>query len=188
LWCFLMLPLFVTLQSALLAGLEHGENQWKHLLALPVPRRVHYLAKALALVAMVLAAFAVLALLIPLGGWLLMYLQPAFGLGGMPPWGRMAETAAASFAASMLIVSLQTWIAIRWRSFTVAVAVGMTATVMGFLIGQSARFGHWYPWSMPAHVLSAKAEHLEFVVLAGLIGGLLVTALGLADYLRREIS
>ena len=35
LWVFLMLPLFVTLESALLAGLEHGERQWKHLLALP---------------------------------------------------------------------------------------------------------------------------------------------------------
>ena len=38
LWLLLMLPLFITLQSALLAGLEHGERQWKHLLALPVPR------------------------------------------------------------------------------------------------------------------------------------------------------
>ena len=51
LWAFLMLPLFVTLQSALLAGLEHGERQWKHLLALPLPRATHYFAKAIALLA-----------------------------------------------------------------------------------------------------------------------------------------
>jgi hypothetical protein len=186
LWCFLMLPLFVTLQSALLAALEHGENQWKHLLALPVPRRVHYLAKQLMLIGMVLIAFLMLLLLIPVGGWLLMLLQPDMGLAGSPPWAKLAETAAACFAASMLIVALQTWIAIRWRSFTVAVAIGMTATVMGFLIGQSARFGHRYPWSMPSQVLAGQGEYVAFVVAAGLLGGGAVTAIGLFDYLRRE--
>lgn len=188
LWAFLMLPLLVTLQSALLAGLEHGERQWKHLLALPVPRRVHYLAKTLVLAAMVGAAFMFLVLLIPVGGWLLMLLKPEFGLAGPPPWQWLLRISAAAFAASMLIVAVQTWIAIRWSSFTVAVAIGMSATVAGYLIGQSARFGHWYPWSMPLHVMGGKGEHLQFVVIAGLAGGLLATLLGLADYLRREVS
>ena len=188
LWSFLMLPLLVTLQSALLAGLEHNDNQWKHLLALPVPRRVHYLAKLLVLTGLVLAAFVVLLLLIPVGGWLLVLLKPAFGLHGLPPWPALVKSAAACFAASWLIVTLQTWIAIRWRSFTVAVAVGMSATVIGFLVGQSERFGHWYPWSMPMQVFAGHGEHLPFVVAAGVLGGLAVTGLGLADYLRREIG
>ena len=188
LWAFLMLPLFITLQSALLAGLEHTDNQWKHLLALPVPRRVHYLAKWLVLVGMVAAAGTILVLLVPLGGWVVMHTQPAFGLDGAPPWAFLARTSAAIFAASLLMVALHTWLAIRWRSFTVAVATGMTATVMGFLIGQSARFGHWYPWSMPVQVMASKQLHLDFVIQAGLIGGVVVTALGLLDYLRREFA
>ncbi|MBK9655525.1 MAG: ABC transporter permease [Rhodanobacteraceae bacterium] len=188
LWCFLMLPLFVTLQSALLAGLEHGDNQWKHLLALPLPRRVHYLAKALLVAGMILAGFVVLLLLIPVGGGLLMLLKPAFGLRGIPPWAELVTTAAQCLAASGLIAALQTWIAIRWRSFTVAVAVGMSATVIGFLVGQSERFGHWYPWSMPVQVLAGEGQHASFVVVAGLLGGLAVTALGLADFLRREVG
>ena len=32
-WTLLMLPLFVTLQSALLSGLEHRNGQWKQLFA-----------------------------------------------------------------------------------------------------------------------------------------------------------
>ena len=188
LWSFLMLPLLVTLQSALLAGLEHGDNQWKHLLALPVPRRVHYLAKLLVLTGLVLAAFVVLLLLIPVGGWLLVLLKPAFGLHGLPPFAGLVRSAAACFAASWLIIALQTWIAIRWRSFTIAVAVGMSATVIGFLVGQSERFGHWYPWSMPMQVFAGHGEQLPFVVFAGVLGGLAVSALGLADYLRREIG
>ncbi len=188
LWCFLMLPLFVTLQSALLAGLEHADNQWKHLLALPIPRRVHYLAKVIVLVAMVLAAFVLLLLLIPIGGWLLMHVQPAFGLAGPPPLANLARLAAAGFAASLLMVALQSWIAIRWRSFTIAVAAGMSATVVGFLIGQSERFGHWYPWSMASQVLAGQGQHLQFVVAAGMIGGVAATALGLLDYLRAEYA
>src|SRR5690606_20585172 len=31
LWSFLMLPLFITLEAALLAGLEHANHQWKFL-------------------------------------------------------------------------------------------------------------------------------------------------------------
>src|SRR5215472_16182717 len=36
LWCLIGLPLFVSLETALLAGLEHRENTWKHLFALPI--------------------------------------------------------------------------------------------------------------------------------------------------------
>ena len=188
LWFFLMLPLFVTLQSALLAGLEHGERQWKHLLALPAPRAVHYLAKLLMLVGMVLAAFLVLVALIPAGGLILMLVKPALGLAGWPDWGWLLGRAASGFAACLLIIALQTWVAIRWRSFTVAVSVGMSATVVGFLVGQSERFGHWYPWSMPMQVLASEGRHLGFVLWAGVAGGLLVAAAGLADFLRREFS
>jgi hypothetical protein len=38
LWCLVGLPLFVSLEAALLAGLEHRENTWKHLFALPIQR------------------------------------------------------------------------------------------------------------------------------------------------------
>ena len=37
-WTVLMLPLFITLEAALVAGLDHAENQWKSLFARPVPR------------------------------------------------------------------------------------------------------------------------------------------------------
>jgi hypothetical protein len=185
-WCFLMLPLFVTLQSALLAGLEHGASQWKHLFALPVPRGVHAAAKWVVLVAMVAAAFVVVAALAVLGGQALAAAKPALGLGGPPPWAFLATTGAAGFAASLPIVSLHTWLSLRFRSFTVAVATGMSATVCGFLIGQSATFGPWYPWSMPVQVLAADGANARQVVVAGLVGGLAIAAVALWDLARRD--
>jgi hypothetical protein len=188
LWAFLMLPLFVTLEAALLAGLEHGDRQWKHLLALPLPRSAHYFAKLAALAGLVALAFLSFFVLVPLGGWALMLLRPGFGIAGAPPWAYLASSLATCYAASLLMLAIQCWVAVRWASFTVAVSVGMSATVMGFLIGQSERYGHWYPWSMPVQVLAGKGQWLEFVVVAGIAGGLLFALLGLLDFRRREFA
>lgn len=186
LWAFLMMPLFITLQSALLAGLEHGNHQWKHLFALPVPKGVHYLGKLFALTAMLALAMLVLFALIPAGGWLLSLLQPKLGIAGAPPLGTIARDLSAIFTAGLLITALHTWIALRWRSFTVAVSIGMVATVAGFLVMQSRDYGYLYPWSMPISALAGEGVHMGFVVRAGLIGGVLVTIAGLWDFVRRE--
>jgi len=188
LWAFLMLPLFVTLEAALLAGLEHGDRNWKHLLALPLPRSAHYLAKLLALAGLVGLGFLALVALIPLGGLVLPVLKPAFGIAGPPPWGYLFLSIGQCFLASLLVVALQCWVAVRWQSFTVAVSVGMSATVMGFLIGQSERFGHWYPWSMPVQVLAGKGQWTEFVMVAGVFGFVVAGALALLDFRRREFD
>ncbi|MEO8028105.1 MAG: ABC transporter permease, partial [Bryobacteraceae bacterium] len=45
LWTILMMPLFVTLETSLLAGLEHTDKNWKTLLALPAPRWTIYASK-----------------------------------------------------------------------------------------------------------------------------------------------
>ncbi|MEJ7746802.1 MAG: ABC transporter permease, partial [Luteimonas sp.] len=163
-WGFLMLPLFITLQAALLAGLEHGNRQWKYLLALPVPRHAHYLSKLFALVGMLLLATTAFAVLIPAGGMLLSAIKPQTGIGGPIPWRFIVDSLAAMTVAALLITALHTWIAIRWRSFTVSVAAGMVATVAGFLLAQSARFGHWYPWSMPVQVIAGEGQWAAFVM------------------------
>lgn len=187
LWAFLMLPLFVTLQAALLAGLEHGAQQWKHLLALPLPRAVHYIAKLFVLAAMVVAANLAMVVLIALAGKLLLMVNPdRFAFSTAPPWFFLFSRAGAICAAAALIVALHTWIAIRWNSFTVAVAAGMTATVAGFLIGQSADYGPWYPWAMPMQVLAGEGEKLAMVVATGLMAGSAAAAAGLWDFLRRD--
>jgi len=178
LWNFLMLPLFVTLQAALLAGLEHGSQQWKHLLALPMPRQVHYAAKLCMLTAMTAAV----------AGWVVMQVQPDYGLAGPPPWAWLAWRTLASIVAAGLMIALQAWIALRWQSFTAAVAVGIAGTVSGFIIGNSERFGHWFPWSMPVQVFNHNGEHLWFVVIAGLTAGGAVAFIARWDCARREYA
>jgi hypothetical protein len=185
LWGLLMLPLFVTLQTALLAGLEHGNDQWKHLLALPVPRSVHYLGKLTIVVGMVVTAYILLLILTVPAGWVLMLTAPQIGIMGMPHLGDLIAPVAASCGASLLFVVVQTWIALRWRSFTLAVSVGIVASVAGFIIGQS-HYGRFYPWTLPIQAFAKDGTYAGEALALGLAGGLLVAVFGLIDFLRRE--
>ncbi len=185
LWTILMLPLFVTLQSALLGALEHQDRQWKHLLTLPVPRSAHYLAKWIALHGMVILSFVILVLLmIPLLGQLLR-LRPELAISGLPDFYFILRKAVPIFFCSVLMIGIQHFLAIRFRSFTVVVAIGMSATVMGFLIGQSETFGPWFPWTMALSPLT-KNPHFGNVIIVSAIGAFLVLAMGLWQFSRRE--
>ncbi|WP_266159375.1 ABC transporter permease [Dyella silvatica] len=187
-WCVLMLPLFVTLQAALLAGLEHGNQQWKHLLALPVPHWSHYAAKALMLALMVVASTLLLCVMTPLVGWILMYTKPDYGVAWPAPWGWLLMHSLECIAASSLLVGLHTWVAIRWNSFTTAIGVGVAGTVAGFLICQSEKLGPWFPWSMAAQTVSGNEQRAMLAIVVSLIGGALTGAIGLWDYARREYA
>lgn len=186
LWCLLMLPLFVTLETALLAGLEHGNEQWKHLQALPLHRSAHYLGKWSAAIAMVLCAYVILLALVPVAGWILTVTAPTWGIAGPPAFASLAGPIAGSFAACLLMTAVQLWIALRWRSFTVVMSVGFVATVAGFLIGRSDTYGKFFPWSMPLQAFGKHGHNAEIAVLIGVVGGLVVGALGLYDFLRRD--
>ena len=189
LWAFLMMPLLVTLEAALLAGLEHSERQWKHLLALPVPRAAHYLAKWMALVALLVVMALAFAVLIALGGSMLAWFHPITGIAGPPPWWWLLRVCFALVAAALLMATLQLWVAIRWSSFTVALATGISAMVAGFVIGQS-KYGHLYPWSLPVQVLVGKSGHghATFALVASAVGSAIVLALSVWEFSRREVA
>ncbi|HEX3126267.1 MAG TPA: hypothetical protein VH394_02960, partial [Thermoanaerobaculia bacterium] len=76
---------------------------------------------------------------------------------------------------------------IRWSSFTIAVAAGMSATVAGFLIGQS-HYGHWYPWTMPVQLAIRDGQHAVFAIAASALGAAVVLAFSLWEFSRRELE
>jgi lantibiotic transport system permease protein len=184
-WAFLMLPLFVTLQSALIAGLEHQERQWKHLLSLPVARHGFYHAKFISLAILVFLAMVVmLAVLIPIGG-VILGLRAELGISGWPNFVEMFAKGIRVYLCSLLLFSMSIWIALKWRSFTVAVSVGMSATVMGFIIGQSKDYGGWFPWTMPIQPLTKNPE-LGLVIAVNFAAATLITVLACVEFERRQ--
>jgi ABC-2 type transport system permease protein len=200
LWCLVGLPLFVSLEAALLAGLEHRENTWKHLFALPIPRWTIYVPKLLVGFALVGLSSLVLAVGIGLEGQILLMLRPDLGLTRPIPWSVIFPRSFSFAPSVLLMLAVQTWVAIRWRSFTVAMGLGIGGTVTGIMLLRSlrtiasnphaAQLASVFPWSLPYVVIARQATaHLrETAVLVGILGGVLIAALGCLEVVRRDVT
>jgi ABC-2 type transport system permease protein len=200
LWCLIGLPLFVALETALLAGLEHRENTWKHLFALPIARWTIYTAKVLVAAGLVAISSLVLALGTVIEGSIILAVRPDLGLTQPVPWGLIFQRSFAFAPAVLLMLAVQTWVAVRWRSFTVAMGLGIASTVIGIMLLRSLRnivstpraplLASIFPWSLPYVVLARQATmHLrEIAIVVGLVGGVLVAILGCWEFVRRDVT
>ncbi len=189
LWALLVLPLFVSLETALLAGLEHKDEHWKHLHALPVSRGGLYAAKWVAGTALIGLSLVALVGFSVLAGELLRFLQPGMGFEKPAPWTLLSRYLGAVFVASWLIISFQTWVALRWSSFVVATSAGILLTLSGTLF-VNASWGRVYPWALPGLVANGFNKGMplpQLELLVGGLGGVVVGVLACRSLARREV-
>ena len=192
-WSLLMMPLFVTLETALLSGLEYDRKNWALLYTMPVPRWAFYAAKMLISLALIGISTVVMLGLVVLTGLILQRINPGYGLSASTiPWATMLRSYALLYGASFLIVSIHLWVSSRWPSYVVAFATGIAATVTTVLVfeGELARF---FPWSMPG-LLALSTLGIPDLVMSvplflaiGAGGGLLVALLGGWNIARRDV-
>lgn len=191
LWVVLMQPLFVALEMALLGGVEHAEKSWRHLFALPVPRWSLYVAKLLVGLALVGVTLLVLLGWDLLAGLTLRTINPGIGFETAVPWERIATFALRIYLASFMMVALQLWISVRWPSFALSLGVGIVAAFLG-LIASNTELWRIYPWSWPMGAfrgfLEGQGEPSSLPVVAGVIGGALVTFVGGWEFTRHDVA
>jgi ABC-2 type transport system permease protein len=191
-WTVLMMPLFLTLETSLLAGVEHADKNWKSVLALPPPRWTFYLSKLVVTTMMLWAAHAVLVGGAIASGAILEATRPVLKITAMPmsvlipPMLRISATA-------LCATAIQHWVSLRWQSFTGAMGFGMCAMVAGFLAVNSADYGPWFPWSMSMYAIRVQAaaaagDPSSRVLLVALAGAAFVAAAGAIEFSRREIN
>jgi hypothetical protein len=183
-----MVPLFVTLQTALLGGLEHSNRNWKHLFALPVSRPAIYGAKQLAALGLIGVSTPVLWLGVIIAGLVLRFLKPGMGFEAAIPGWRVFEFALLSYVCSWLIIAIHTWVAMRWPSFVFAMGVGVAVTVTAVIVLQS-EYNVYYPWTLPAVVTRGAIEgQLRYFALAcGSLGGIVLAVAAALDFSRRDV-
>ena len=190
-WALLMMPLYITLQTALVAGLDHSENQWKSLLARPVPRWTFYMTKLFVAASMTVGATLCLLCGTVISGMILPKLQPALIFKFPLPWTAMLLDGAQMMGLAFLALTLQHWVSLRWRSFSVATGAGIIATVVGFFCVAAARHaGDWpqfFPWSLPMLVLGKEPLLISPALSISSALGFVVAAAGCWDFCRREV-
>ncbi len=184
-WAVFLMPLLITLETALLSGLEHGEKQWKHILALPVTRKSVYLVKVLTAHALILLSTLFLVALGIVVGLIFMRLRPALANSGAPPILWILKHAGMVWLASWLILAIHTWISVRWASFTVTLGAGVAGTFFA-MFAASAKMAKYYPWLLPVNVFSD--ERVAAALWLGAVGGVIATIAGCWDFVRRDVA
>lgn len=198
-WSLLMLPLFVTLETALVAQLEHSQGGWKHLFTLPIARGALYAAKQIGSLGLIAISLVIVVILTVLGGLSLRLIAPGYGFEAKPPVAAIVTFAMFVFVSSWLVIAIQTWVAQRWSSFVVASGVGIAMTIIGVFVIQSDYAGY-YPWTLPVLVANGFNERIHplnildestqpFLELGfGSVGGLIVAIIGGWDVVRQEVT
>lgn len=192
LWVLLILPLYIALQTALVAALEHAENHWKVLLARPLARWNVYVGKLLIVAGFLVTSSVLLVLGVFLSGTILRPLQPDLELGAIPYsviWLKGLEITVLSF----LPLTIQHWIAIRCRSFTVSVGIGIIAMITGYIVAILASrnvvvYTRYFPWTLPAMAMVVPPINVVPLIWVSGIAGSLVVLFGCLDFSRRNID
>lgn len=186
-WTMLMMPMFVTLETSLLAGLENTGKNWKSLLALPAPRWTIYVSKLIITISLLWAAHSVLILGTVGSGRLLKSFYPSLSLGNMPLSPFVIPMLRVSVSA-LLAVVIQHWVSLRWHSYTVAMGFGMCAMIMGIFAVQSKALGAWFPWSLPIRAVLDGVSGQDRITAVAVVGAILVATIGCWGFVRREIG
>jgi len=183
-WAVFMLPLLITLETALINGVEHGEKQWKHIFALPIPRRAVYIAKLLVAQALAAASTLILCVLTVLVGLAGARLRPDLPHPGPIPYVWILKYAAFVWLASWLIIAIHTWVSIRWPGFALALGAGIGGTFFA-IFAASAGVGKYYPWLLPLNVF--MKERFAAALLLGALGGVVAAVIGCVEFVRRDV-
>ena len=183
-WAVFMLPLLITLETALLNGIEHSDRQWKHIFALPVPRYSVYFAKVIVAQGLILISTFILAALIVVVGIAAMQVRPELANSGAAPYGLIAKNASMVWLASWLIIAIHTWVSMRWSGFPIPLGTGIAGTFFA-LFAASASVGKYYPWLLPMN-LFIEGRATSAIVL-GVVGGVIAVLLGCFEFVRRDV-
>jgi hypothetical protein len=186
-WTLLMMPMFVTLETSLLAGLENTGKNWKSLLALPSPRWTVYVSKLVVTIALLWTAHALLIGGTIGSGLLLKLFHPTLNLGRMPLTPFIIPMLRVSVSA-LLAVAIQHWVSLRWHSYTVAMGFGMCAMIAGIFAVQSNTFGSWFPWSLPIRAALNGAADEDRITAIAVCGAMVAVSAGCLEFVKREIG
>ena len=191
-WALLMLPLYVTLQTAVIAGLDHADNQWKALFARPVPRWTIYVAKLMLVMTLAVLSASILVAGVLIEGKLLNWYDSKLGFAAAAPVAAIARQAAQMMGLSFLFLTIQHWLSLRWRSFSVSIGFGSAAIVTSFAMllaaGQYGAWPRYFPWSLPMLVLEREPHNVLPALWIGGVIAVLASSAGCIDFCKGEIS
>lgn len=151
-WGIFMFPLFCALVVALVYQYEHTTSGWQKMYTLPVSRWSVIAVKQSAALFLLLSSGIFLFAGTIVAGFAVDMLHPNIDMPSHIPVAEMARRWTLVFIASLLVFAIQNWVSLRWTSLTAAIGTGIGGTFVA-IFATSWKYGQFYPWLMPIHVL-----------------------------------
>jgi len=188
-WGILILPLFITLETALLGQVEYSADTWKLILTQPVPRWTIIMAKQIWNIILVELGMVALIGLMAVGGSLLSTIKPEMDITVPFPFLEMLRQSSIAFLTAGLILAIHTWIALRFNSFVLSSSIGILMTIGGIIL-QGLAWVDYFPWSMPSASLYSyyNGETILPYLLIGGVGGFALSFLSNWQLTTKEIK
>ncbi|MCG7409763.1 ABC transporter permease [Paenibacillus sp. ACRRX] len=170
------LLLGITLIASIISGIEHREQSWKQVLALPISRSTVFASKFTIIQLLLFVACTLLS-----GGTLL--LGGVLGLGMDIPWEMLLLKCYFPWLAAMPIIALQSWLSITNRNQALPISIGILVSIFSMY---AARMPDWMPLKWPLLVNGAHCP--IYSVIAGLCTGLVIYMLSLLHFARKDVD
>ncbi|MEZ2658379.1 ABC transporter permease [Aneurinibacillus aneurinilyticus] len=180
----LLLPLVITVMVALLARLEHSQNGWKQLLALPVTREQVYKSKLVIACLLVLLNLGVLSIGTLVGGLMV-------GIEGDVPYELILGRGLLAFVATLPVIAIQFVLSYRFSHVGVPLAIGTALAAPTLFAANSERFWLYDPWTYPVMAYFGPAQEgftrgdWMYAIACGLF--LLIIWIGLQEFKKRDV-
>jgi hypothetical protein len=156
-WAFIQ-AFIVAIITAQLAGLEHGNQRWKYLFALPLSRNAIYTAKVIVAIALFGISVLVMLVALILSGIALNLMNPEIGISASLPLADMFLVVLVNYLASWLIIALHSWVALYWPSFGPSIGLAIVAFLLNLVLANTANFSRVFPWALPTNYFAIGAD------------------------------
>jgi len=188
-WSLFVFPIYLSLQSALYAGIEHQIGAWAYLYSLPIPKWATHVSKLIILATLMAASHLALFFLAEGAGWILGLVRPAYGFQHYSMHHLLATASVSLFVAGLGMITLQWLISLYFKSFLVPAGLGLFATMAG-AVSRGFVASDVSPYLWPTALLNATLEMNEWrfgYLLISLLFCVLISTMGIW-LLRRKVT
>lgn len=182
-------PCLIVMLSALLMNVEHKQNAWKYLLALPVPKGFIYLNKLIVYVMLILLFYFISALVFLLvGSTIGLANRESRFLEVWPEFREIFGLLLRSFTACLAIIAIHFWISIRVKNMFVNMVFGLMMIFFAMAAYQLMEHIWYFPYNYGEMTVFKNYQGSFFLAkheISSLILFFLVSFLGYIDFTKK---